>query len=534
MGASMSPRETAEQKLSRPVSAATAASTGTGTGTGTGLPPRLRCTSNARRGWPSPSSARAWTMAPTRPNACSVTSSPSKPSSSATARAEIRAQVRLTDPTGGERVVAMNRQLGYRFTVEIPVDQSRSAHLGRRGMGRSGGDDAVPDRAQARCGPADGERGGGAAPARDDPLSDRVISRAEASSSIARWQPSPRGTSSSPDPPGSTRPSTARCAPPSSGSTTSPRLASTSSTSHRSTRSDATIARASTTRSRHAPVDVGSPWAIGAAEAVTRRSIQAFGTLDDFDALVREANTRNLEIALDIAFQCAPDHPWVKEHPEVVLGAARRFDRLRGEPTEAIPGHSSRSTSTRRTGAASGAPSPMSSGSGTARRARFPRRQPAHQAVRVLGVADRRAQGAGPGDRVPRRGLRPPRRDDAAVARRVLRLVHALPVAALAVRHRALRRAARRWRQRRVLPRQRMGEHARHPHRRTAAGLPQVFISRLVLAATLRASPTACTDRCSKLQVADAVAQGSEEYASRREVTRCAPGISERPSRCAR
>ena len=41
----------------------------------------------------------------------------------------------------------------------------------------------------------------------------------------------------------------------------------------------------------------------------------ALGTLDDFRRLVRKARDRRIEIALDIAFQCSPDHPWVKEHP---------------------------------------------------------------------------------------------------------------------------------------------------------------------------------------------------------------------------
>ena len=65
-----------------------------------------------------------------------------------------------------------------------------------------------------------------------------------------------------------------------------------------------------------APGDVGSPWAIGAAEGGHTTIHPDLGTIEDFDDLVAAANERGLEIALDIAFQCSPDHPWVSEHPE--------------------------------------------------------------------------------------------------------------------------------------------------------------------------------------------------------------------------
>jgi starch synthase (maltosyl-transferring) len=74
----------------------------------------------------------------------------------------------------------------------------------------------------------------------------------------------------------------------------------------------------------------GSPWAIGDREAVACGSVGAsrngdcgghksihpeLGTFADFDRLVESANSRGVEVALDIAFQCSPDHPWVVEHP---------------------------------------------------------------------------------------------------------------------------------------------------------------------------------------------------------------------------
>jgi starch synthase (maltosyl-transferring) len=62
--------------------------------------------------------------------------------------------------------------------------------------------------------------------------------------------------------------------------------------------------------------DLGSPWAIGAAEGGHDAILPALGTLEDFRRLVQRAHEHGIEIALDIAFQCAPDHPWVTQHPE--------------------------------------------------------------------------------------------------------------------------------------------------------------------------------------------------------------------------
>ena len=64
------------------------------------------------------------------------------------------------------------------------------------------------------------------------------------------------------------------------------------------------------------PTDVGSPWAIGAKEGGHKSIHPQLGTLADFQELVAKAKEHGLEIALDIALQCTPDHPYVKEHPE--------------------------------------------------------------------------------------------------------------------------------------------------------------------------------------------------------------------------
>ncbi|HTM52487.1 MAG TPA: alpha-1,4-glucan--maltose-1-phosphate maltosyltransferase [Pirellulales bacterium] len=62
--------------------------------------------------------------------------------------------------------------------------------------------------------------------------------------------------------------------------------------------------------------DVGSPWAIGSSEGGHTAIHPQLGTLADLHALVAEAAGRGIDIALDIAFQCSPDHPYVSEHPQ--------------------------------------------------------------------------------------------------------------------------------------------------------------------------------------------------------------------------
>ncbi|MEJ3657082.1 alpha-1,4-glucan--maltose-1-phosphate maltosyltransferase [Actinomycetes bacterium KLBMP 9759] len=64
------------------------------------------------------------------------------------------------------------------------------------------------------------------------------------------------------------------------------------------------------------PGDVGSPWAIGSADGGHDAIDPELGTIDDFDAFVARTQDLGMEVALDFALQCAPDHPWVEEHPE--------------------------------------------------------------------------------------------------------------------------------------------------------------------------------------------------------------------------
>jgi starch synthase (maltosyl-transferring) len=76
---------------------------------------------------------------------------------------------------------------------------------------------------------------------------------------------------------------------------------------HRKGRNNTTAARTG---------DVGSPWAIGSAAGGHKSIHPDLGTFDDFRELVKATESHGLELALDIAFQCSPDHPYVREHPE--------------------------------------------------------------------------------------------------------------------------------------------------------------------------------------------------------------------------
>lgn len=62
--------------------------------------------------------------------------------------------------------------------------------------------------------------------------------------------------------------------------------------------------------------DHGSPWAVGSKDGGHKAVNPLLGTMEDFERLVKKANAAGIEVALDIAFQCAPDHPYLKDHPE--------------------------------------------------------------------------------------------------------------------------------------------------------------------------------------------------------------------------
>ncbi|HEX3998758.1 MAG TPA: alpha-1,4-glucan--maltose-1-phosphate maltosyltransferase [Pirellulales bacterium] len=67
------------------------------------------------------------------------------------------------------------------------------------------------------------------------------------------------------------------------------------------------------------PGDFGSPWAIGGADGGHKACHRELGTIKDFRRLLAAAKTHGIEIALDLAYQCSPDHPYAAEHPEWFL-----------------------------------------------------------------------------------------------------------------------------------------------------------------------------------------------------------------------
>jgi starch synthase (maltosyl-transferring) len=78
-------------------------------------------------------------------------------------------------------------------------------------------------------------------------------------------------------------------------------------TTHRKGRNNALVAK---------PGDPGSPWAIGGTEGGHTAIAPELGTLEELESLVAAAAGHGLELALDLALQCSPDHPWLTEHPE--------------------------------------------------------------------------------------------------------------------------------------------------------------------------------------------------------------------------
>src|SRR5262249_62181343 len=62
--------------------------------------------------------------------------------------------------------------------------------------------------------------------------------------------------------------------------------------------------------------EVGSPWAIGASDGGHTAINRDLGTIEDFRRLVASAKTHGIDLAIDVAFQTSPDHPFVREHPD--------------------------------------------------------------------------------------------------------------------------------------------------------------------------------------------------------------------------
>ncbi len=139
------------------------------------------------------------------------------------------------------------------------------------------------------------------------------------------------------------------------------------------------------------PEDPGSPWAIGSDEGGHDAIHPDLGSFEDFDAFVARAGELGLEVALDLALQCAPDHPWATRAPGMVHHPGGRQHRLCGKPAQEIPGHLPAELRQRPGGAVPGDPAHCPA-LDRPRRAPVPGGQPAHQAGLVLGMADREGE----------------------------------------------------------------------------------------------------------------------------------------------
>lgn len=64
------------------------------------------------------------------------------------------------------------------------------------------------------------------------------------------------------------------------------------------------------------PGEPGSPWAIGSDEGGHKAILPELGDINDYKALIKAAKAKDIDVALDLAFQCAPDHPYITEHPD--------------------------------------------------------------------------------------------------------------------------------------------------------------------------------------------------------------------------
>ena len=170
----------------------------------------------------------------------------------------------------------------------------------------------------------------------------------------------------------------------------SPSSASTSSTCRPSTRSATTNRKGRNNSLTAEPGDPGARGRSAARTAATRRSHPELGTLEDFDRIVARGAGARARDRARLRDPVLARPPVAARAPGVVPPPPGRDAEVRGEPAEALPGHLQRQLRLARTGAGSGRRSSTRHALGRARRPGLPRRQPAHEAGAVLGVADPR------------------------------------------------------------------------------------------------------------------------------------------------
>ena len=154
--------------------------------------------------------------------------------------------------------------------------------------------------------------------------------------------------------------------------------------------------------------DSGSPWAIGGAAGGHKAVAPELGTLADFRGLVEAATRPRHGDGAGHRAAVLARPPLRQRAPAVVQAPPGRQHSLRREPAQALPGHLPHRLRDRRLAGAVGRARERLPLLDRAGREDLPRRQPAHQAVRVLGVADRAHQGRPPGRPLPGRGVHQP------------------------------------------------------------------------------------------------------------------------------
>ena len=155
------------------------------------------------------------------------------------------------------------------------------------------------------------------------------------------------------------------------------------------------------------PDDTGSPWAIGSKDGGHDAIHPDLGTFDDFDAFVARADELGLEVALDLALQAAPDHPWVTSHPQFFTTRADGTIAYAENPPKKYQDIYPMNFDNDPTGICREVLRVVRL-LDVARRADLPRRQPAHQAAGVLGVAAQGDPPHRPRRALPVRGVHPP------------------------------------------------------------------------------------------------------------------------------
>ena len=221
--------------------------------------------------------------------------------------------------------------------------------------------------------------------------------------------------------------------------------------------------------------DPGSPWAIGDPTGGHDAVHRDLGTIEDLRSLTATAARARRRHRARLRDPVLGRSPVAARAPRVVSPPPRRHAEVRREPAQALPGHLQRQLGLARLARPVAGAAGDRAAVGRLRRQGVPRRQPAHQAVRLLAVADRQGPRPRPRRRVPRRGVHPARGDAAPGEDRLQPVLHVLHLEELALGADRVRVRARLLRRAGVLPAQLLRQHPRHPARlppaRRAAGV---------------------------------------------------------------